>query len=64
MYQNKYISHDQYKNSIEEDLEIKSRDPKEFYVAEDFTEEVRKFLYSLYGYKALYVYLAVFSRTF
>jgi len=54
MYQNKYISHDQYKNSIEEDLEIKSRDPKEFYVAEDFTEEVRKFLYSLYGYKALY----------
>ena len=30
------------------------RDPKEFYIAEDFTEEVRKFLNNKYGSKTLY----------
>ena len=50
--QKSYLQNRHYSKKVE--LIIAKRDPKEFYIAEDFTEEVRKFLYSLYGFKTLY----------
>ena len=54
MYQNNYINRDELKLSKNSDLVTIKRNPKEFYIAKDFTEEVRKFLYLKYGYEKLY----------
>tara|TARA_Y100000590_G_scaffold465918_1_gene639651 strand:+ start:8728 stop:11025 length:2298 start_codon:yes stop_codon:yes gene_type:complete len=54
MFQNKFINLTELENSKNLDLKIIKRDAKEFYNANDFTEEVRKFLYKTYGYKSLY----------
>ena len=54
MYQNNYISKEEFNIAKGNDLITFQRNPKEFYLAQDFTEEVRKFLYSKYGYEKLY----------
>ena len=54
MYQNKFINLKQFNDAKKLDIIILKRDPKEFYIAEDFTEEVRKFLNNKYGSKTLY----------
>ena len=54
MYQNKFIDLKQFNEAKKLDIIILKRDPKEFYIAEDFTEEVRKFLNNKYGSKTLY----------
>ncbi len=54
MYQNNYINRDEFKLSKNIDLLTFKRNQKEFYIAKDFAEEVRKFLYLKYGYEKLY----------
>ena len=54
MFQNGFITFQDLEYSKKNKLTTYKRNPKEFYLAEDFTEEVRKFLYSKYGYKKLY----------
>ena len=54
MFQNKFINKSELKISKIENLKISNRDEKEFYIARDFTEEVRKYLNNKYGFKALY----------
>ena len=54
MYENKFINYSEMKSAKSEDLKTIKRDPKEFYIAEDFTEEIRKFLYTKYGSNTLY----------
>ena len=54
MFQNNFINFDELIFSRNEDLKTINRDEKEFYVARDFTEEIRKILNKKYGSKTLY----------
>ena len=54
MLQNRYISYEEFSKAQKSDLITFERNTKEFYLANDFTEEVRKFLYKKYGYEELY----------
>ena len=54
MYQNKFLTYELAELYKNQELIIVNRDEKEFYIARDFTEEVRKFLSKKYGFKTLY----------
>ena len=54
MFENKFINYQQAEFARNQNLQVIKRDSKEFYIADDFTEEVRKFLSKKYGFKTLY----------
>ena len=54
LYENKFISKDEFKIFKKEKIKLKKREIKVFNEANSFTEEVRRVIKDTYGYKKLY----------
>ena len=54
LYENKFISKDEFKSFKKERIKLKKREIKVFNEANSFTEEVRRVIKDTYGYKKLY----------